>query len=140
LGHGFCSYSDKDEVKETTCPDKCENKILSYMSPAGSTANKCDKDSGWACDYTVTAVGCCGDKDCPSVGGLKGVCSKDVNKNGIYDPGDYTCSNPKCTEPNSPGCDAGYCCVDSTREPDPAKRGTCFQATNPYSSTWLCAQ
>jgi hypothetical protein len=64
LGHGFCSYSDKDEVKETTCPDKCENKIRSYMSPAGSTANRCDKDSGWACDYTVTAVQCCGDPDC----------------------------------------------------------------------------
>jgi len=145
LGHGFCSYSDKDEVKETTCPGKCENKILSYMSPAGSTANKCDKDSGWACDYTVTAVECCGDPDCAGLTCVAegyGLRVKKCDTTGAHGAGtQWTCQCDPCTSTSQ--CASGYCCVDDTSAPSPRDgTGKCLGPDSPpykYSSQWLCA-
>ena len=141
MGHGFCSYSDKDEVKETTCPDKCENKILSYMSPAGSTANRCDKDSGWACDYTVTTDNvCCGDTDCQAAGVY---CAGYGNRYAKCDTNLHTCTKCDPCKSTALDCASGYCCVDDTSAPSPRDgSGKCLGPDSPpykYSSQWLCA-
>jgi hypothetical protein len=59
LGYGYCSYASVTTTNQTSCPAPCTYvgtvPMLSKMVPDGSTANKCDKDNGWQCDYTVTA-------------------------------------------------------------------------------------
>jgi hypothetical protein len=66
VGYGHCSYASVTTTKQTVCSAECVSKILKdpKKNPDGTFANVCDKDNGWACDYTVTAVQCCLDTDC----------------------------------------------------------------------------
>ena len=151
--YGHCSYSGVTTTKQTSCPDKCEKvgnvPVLSKMVPAGSTANKCDKDSGWACDYTVTTDNvCCGDTDCAGLtcaGIIDPITKQD------YGPRVKTCdltegSPTKYTCKCDP-CRAGYSstdCVTSCCDADikGLQRGDCTP-TNTVSTynyaKWLCA-
>ena len=105
------------------------------MSPAGSTANKCDKDSGWACDYTVTAVQCCGDPDCQAAGVY---CSQYGNRYAKCDTNLHTCTVcDKCAS-STTDCASGYCCTEDTPGPKD-NTGKCVgPVVSKYTSTWLC--
>jgi hypothetical protein len=113
IPYGHCSYLSSTTTKQTVCSAECVSKILKdpKKNPDGTFANVCDKDSGWQCDYTVTAVQCCGDPDCAGLtceaegfGARVKTCKPD-------DPDKYTCKCGPCSSNND--------CVDQCCEKDP---------------------
>ena len=153
MGYGYCSYPSSTTTKQASCPTLCTYvgtvSTLSKMVPAGSTANKCDKDSGWACDYTVTTDNvCCGDPDCTGYGAnhVKELCDCPTVGSCTYtepdQKGDYTCKAPSTCRCNS-DCDPGYCCTDNTPScttisPNTGK-GLCEPVGTTELSKYLCA-
>jgi hypothetical protein len=139
LGHGFCSFSGKDEYKETTCAPtrNCANKKLEVNT---ANENYC-MDTGWQCKYTETAVQCCGDTDCTGYDPTthtKLVCECPSGSPTCSITGtSYTCKpKPKCAA-NAGECASGYCCdADSGI----GGSGDCWgPAAKPYTGNkWLC--